>query len=129
MLSKRSIVKLLIVMPIVWLFLLSFMIFNENPFSFNIKEYENGKTHLETKSEHSEQTTTVSNDKYTSSLAILANVSAPGELGTPVHINVSALSAIERKKYDEGWNNHSFNKYASDMISVQRSLPDIRDPL
>ena len=129
MLSKRSIVKLLIVMPIVWLFLMSLMIFNENSFIINIKEYDHGKTQLETKSEYSSEQTTVSNDKYTSSLAKLANVSSPGELGTPVYINVSALSAIERKKYDEGWNNHSFNKYASDMISVQRSLPDIRDPL
>ncbi len=113
---------------------MSLMIFNENPSFFNIKENENLKTHLGIKFEHSSEQTTISNDKYTSlssssSLAILSNISAPGELGTPVHINVSALSTIERKKYIEGWNNHSFNKYASDMISVQRSLPDIRDPL
>ena len=136
---SASFVNLLIVIPIVWLFLTCLMLVNHNPFLFSMKEYENAKTRLEIKPEKSElfesylnkatiQTST-SNSKYTSSLAILKHNIAPGELGTPVHINESMLSEIERKKYDEGWSNHSFNRYASDMISVQRSLLDIRDPL
>ena len=47
-----------------------------------------------------------------------------GEGGSPVVINVSALSSEEKKRYDEGWAHNSFNQYASDMISVHRSLPD-----
>jgi len=53
---------------------------------------------------------------------------APGELGKPVLIDKDKLSPAERVKYDEGWKNNAFNQYASDMISLHRSLADIRDP-
>lgn len=29
---------------------------------------------------------------------------------------------------DQGWKDHAFNEYVSDLISVHRSLPDNRDP-
>ena len=50
---------------------------------------------------------------------------APGELGKPVKFDnpepeVKAL-------IDEGWKNNAFNQYASDVISLHRSLPDPRD--
>jgi hypothetical protein len=134
-----SFVNLLIVIPIVWLFLTCLMLVNHNPSTFNMKEYENAKSRLEFKPEKIEMfesylnkgtvQTSTSNNKHTSSLTILNHIIAPGEFGTPVHINVSMLNEIERKKFDEGWSNHSFNRYASDMISVRRSLLDIRDPL
>ena len=43
---------------------------------------------------------------------------------------LSVLSPVkeERKKYDEGWQNNAFNQYVSDMISLRRSLADLRDP-
>jgi hypothetical protein len=53
---------------------------------------------------------------------------APGELGKPVNIDKDKLSPEERKKYDDGWKNNAFNQYVSDMISIHRSLADIRDP-
>lgn len=56
------------------------------------------------------------------------NPNAPGELGKPVHIDKNKLSPEERVKYDEGWKNNAFNQYVSDMISIHRSLADIRDP-
>ena len=45
-----------------------------------------------------------------------------------MHIHKEKLSPEERKKYDIGWKNNAFNNYASDMISIHRSLADIRDP-
>lgn len=33
------------------------------------------------------------------------------------------LAAEERKKYDDGFQNNAFNQYASDLISVHRTLP------
>jgi hypothetical protein len=56
------------------------------------------------------------------------NPNAPGELGKPVIIDKDKLSPAERVKYDNGWTNNAFNAYASDMISIHRSLADIRDP-
>ncbi|RUS86465.1 hypothetical protein EGW08_005780 [Elysia chlorotica] len=52
---------------------------------------------------------------------------APGENGRAVSITKEKLSEEERKKYDEGWKNNAYNQYASDMISLHRSLPDTRD--
>lgn len=56
------------------------------------------------------------------------NLSGPGEMGTAVRIKKSALSDIERHKYEAGWKNHAFNEYVSEMISLRRSLADARDP-
>ena len=48
-------------------------------------------------------------------------------MGIPVVIDRSQLNESEQAKYDKGWKDNSFNQYASDMISVRRSLPDVRD--
>lgn len=53
---------------------------------------------------------------------------APGERGTAVHVNISALSTEDRLQYKEMETRHGFNEYASNMISVHRSLPDARNP-
>ncbi|XP_046349821.1 polypeptide N-acetylgalactosaminyltransferase 5-like isoform X1 [Haliotis rufescens] len=55
------------------------------------------------------------------------NPSDPGEQGKPVAINKDNLSPADRKKYDDGWQKNAYNQYASDMISLHRSLPDVRD--
>lgn len=55
-------------------------------------------------------------------------VGDPGEMGNAVKIDKEKLSKEERKKYDDGWKNNAFNQYVSDMISLRRSLADIRDP-
>jgi polypeptide N-acetylgalactosaminyltransferase len=49
--------------------------------------------------------------------------SQAGELGKSVKIEKTKLSPEERKKYDEGFQKNAFNQYASDMISIHRSLP------
>ncbi|KAL7673840.1 hypothetical protein ACOME3_000120 [Neoechinorhynchus agilis] len=52
----------------------------------------------------------------------------PGEMGKPVVVDVDHLSPEEKVRYDLGWKNHAFNEYASSMMSLHRSLPDMRDP-
>lgn len=51
---------------------------------------------------------------------------AYGEMGKPVVLPAN-LTADIKKLVDEGWKNNAFNQYASDLISVHRSLPDPRD--
>ncbi|XP_033762781.1 polypeptide N-acetylgalactosaminyltransferase 5-like [Pecten maximus] len=54
--------------------------------------------------------------------------SGPGELGEAVNIDAKSLSPEEKKIYNRGWKNNAFNEYVSDMISLDRSLNDTRDP-
>jgi hypothetical protein len=49
-----------------------------------------------------------------------------GENGEAVNIDKEKLSPEERAKFDVGWKNNEFNEYASNMISLHRSLPDVR---
>ena len=49
-----------------------------------------------------------------------------GEMGRPVVIKEAELSPEEKAKYKEGWDKYQFNEYASNKISVHRSLPDQR---
>jgi hypothetical protein len=57
-----------------------------------------------------------------------SNYEGAGELGKPVNIDKDKLSPEERKKFDIGWKDHAFNTYVSDMISIHRTLADVRDP-
>lgn len=50
-----------------------------------------------------------------------------GENGRPVVIPKNVSSAIQ-KLIDNGWSDNAFNQYASDLMSLHRSLPDVRDP-
>lgn len=52
---------------------------------------------------------------------------APGELGRPVVLPTN-MSSEMKKAVDDGWLKNAFNQYASDLISIHRSLPDPRDP-
>ena len=54
-------------------------------------------------------------------------VVSPGEQGKAVKIDKDALSKEDRKTFDLGWQRNAFNQYASDMIALHRTLPDIRD--
>lgn len=51
----------------------------------------------------------------------------PGELGKAVHLPKNLSTSIQ-KVVDQGWSDNAFNQYVSDMISISRSLPDVRDP-
>jgi len=50
----------------------------------------------------------------------------PGELGRPVVLK--NLTKEQQQLVNVGWENNAFNQYVSDIISINRSLPDVRDP-
>jgi polypeptide N-acetylgalactosaminyltransferase len=51
------------------------------------------------------------------------DTSQAGELGKAVKVDKTKLTPEEKKKYDEGFQKNAFNQYASDMISIHRTLP------
>ncbi|XP_052245473.1 polypeptide N-acetylgalactosaminyltransferase 5-like isoform X2 [Dreissena polymorpha] len=51
----------------------------------------------------------------------------PGEGGKPVYIDKEKLTKEQRDDFDKGYQDNAFNRYASDMISLHRSLPDLRE--
>lgn len=74
----------------------------------------------ELRNEQSVDTTKLRTEVITSSSPNL-----PGEMGKAVTVPAN-LSYADKKLIDEGWKNNNFNEYISDLISVQRSLPDHR---
>lgn len=56
------------------------------------------------------------------------DLNGPGEMGKPFEVDKEKLTPEERRKYEEGFQKNAFNGYVSDLISVHRSLPDVRDP-
>ncbi|XP_041367907.1 polypeptide N-acetylgalactosaminyltransferase 5-like [Gigantopelta aegis] len=55
------------------------------------------------------------------------DVNYPGKNGTAVVIERQRLSQADRAAYDNGFSLHSFNQFVSDMIPVDRSVPDDRE--
>ncbi|XP_054162032.1 putative polypeptide N-acetylgalactosaminyltransferase 9 [Oppia nitens] len=49
-----------------------------------------------------------------------------GEMGKPVLL--TNVSQEIQRKIDKGWESNAFNQYISDLISIDRKLPDVRDP-
>ncbi|KIH54199.1 hypothetical protein ANCDUO_15655 [Ancylostoma duodenale] len=50
-----------------------------------------------------------------------------GEKGRAVNIDEDRLSPDQKKLYDLGFQTYAFNQYASDLISIHRTLPDVVD--
>ncbi|XP_030388357.1 putative polypeptide N-acetylgalactosaminyltransferase 9 [Scaptodrosophila lebanonensis] len=50
----------------------------------------------------------------------------PGEMGKPVKLPKDMPPEM-KKAVEDGWTKNAFNQYASDLMSVHRSLPDPRD--
>ncbi|XP_022238622.1 putative polypeptide N-acetylgalactosaminyltransferase 9 isoform X2 [Limulus polyphemus] len=48
-----------------------------------------------------------------------------GEMGKPVRL--ANLTQIQQALVKDGWDKNAFNQYVSDLISLHRSLPDVRD--
>jgi len=51
----------------------------------------------------------------------------PGEMGKPFKVDKEKVDNETRAKIDKGWLNNAYNEYVSDLISVHRTLPDLRD--
>ncbi|KAK6166950.1 hypothetical protein SNE40_023544 [Patella caerulea] len=70
-----------------------------------------------------------SQDTGTNMVAGLASdkKQAFGEMGQPVNINVDKLNQTERERYQALFKRNYFNEYASEKISLHRTLPDKRD--
>lgn len=66
-------------------------------------------------------------DDWKPSTKTIKDSKAPGELGGPYIFNKSQLTSEEKLEYETGWKKNNFNEFASNRISLQRSLKDPRD--
>jgi polypeptide N-acetylgalactosaminyltransferase len=133
---KISLLKLLIAIPILWI--LAMMIgLNDNESSKTAPTEQINRGMLVKREDHDhrkEEKIKTEEQQLQQEGPSQVNAprnqdpNAPGELGKPVVIDKEKLSPEERKKYDDGWKNNAFNQYVSDMVSIHRSLADIRDP-
>jgi len=51
-----------------------------------------------------------------------------GRNGTAVVVNADQLSGEALAAMEDGWNKYGHNEYVNRMISLHRTLPDVRDP-
>ena len=51
-----------------------------------------------------------------------------GDNGSAVVLNTDQLSAEAKTAIEDGWNKYGHNEYVNHMISLRRTLPDVRDP-
>ena len=51
-----------------------------------------------------------------------------GALAKGMKIDENNISKDEKKKFDDGWTKYAFNNYASSLIPMNRTIPDIRLP-
>lgn len=58
----------------------------------------------------------------------MPSIPEAGEMGKPVILEKEKMSPEVQQLIDKGWEDNAFNQFVSDMISVSRSLPDVRDP-
>jgi len=56
------------------------------------------------------------------------NIKKYGANGQATNIDDKKLSKEEKAKFDEGWTKYAFNNYISNLLPLNRSLPDIRIP-
>ena len=50
----------------------------------------------------------------------------PGEMGIGLNLNKKLMNPSETRKREEMYKNHAFEEYVSELISLNRSLPDFR---
>ena len=48
-------------------------------------------------------------------------------MGKAVIIDSHKLTEEQKLDFDTGWRDYAFNRYVSDMISLHRELPDVRN--
>lgn len=51
----------------------------------------------------------------------------PGEMGKPFKVDREKQDNKTKGIIDRGWQNNAYNEYVSSLISLHRSLPDLRD--
>ncbi|CAD5221875.1 unnamed protein product [Bursaphelenchus xylophilus] len=148
---RRSlVVKLLLLVPLVWLGALIYFNVTDKPTDYQaephvapkVRELQGFGPPMEVPKPHeeSEKEEDNSNDKIpvlqkpnkklfdqNSPIYKKGDPTQAGELGKAVKVNKNELTVDERKQYDEGYKNNAFNQYASDMISIHRSLPPAAD--
>jgi len=148
---RANIIKLLILLPIVWILSVAIQYSSEvkqdrqeapatetEPIVEVIETNHRGpkvgkvdaneRTSIEKENGESENNRPVEPHKEEDPHVIVPPIdpNAPGEMGKPVRIENPDPET--KKKIDKGWKDNAYNQYISDMISLHRSLPDQRDP-
>ncbi|KAK6165740.1 hypothetical protein SNE40_022605 [Patella caerulea] len=90
--------------------------------SKGLSELNNIKGYSKIKSHHR----STGDSTYSTFVLKERDLNGPGEMGKAVVIDEKNLTTDQKMLWKAGWDKNAFNQYVSDMISVERSLPDYR---
>ncbi|KAL4707826.1 hypothetical protein ACJJTC_001772 [Scirpophaga incertulas] len=135
-----KVLKLLVLLVIIWIMSLFIVIRDRRSISSDSEIYERALRNLRKNSLHSEYTlndsrfrvwqllepTNISLDIDNRMSMIKSYDIPPGVNGKPVLLN-SRIKQSVKQLVRKGWTTHAFNEFVSDLIPLNRSLPDVRD--
>ncbi|XP_035225344.1 putative polypeptide N-acetylgalactosaminyltransferase 9, partial [Stegodyphus dumicola] len=136
---KSLLIKVLLIVPATWLVVTMLMTYSEklrlekedntdvvnhvdlNNNGANVEKYEGRKPRQSLEDNKVQEP---NQDPQLGFLAPPQDPDGPGELGKPVKL--TNLTEEQKLLVKQGWEKNAFNQYVSDLISLHRSLPDVR---
>ncbi len=126
-LRRRSLLRILIIFSMSYIFYLSLATFGKidssvNNEDLNPQQQEQGPNQIQSDKLDQIRKIIDLQDNWKDYEKIKSN----GAQAKGLNINEKTLNVEEKQKYDDGWAKYAFNNYASTLIPVNRSIPDIR---
>ena len=114
---KRKLIKFLIIFPI--LYFIYFLLYVSTS-ATNYNEQENDSIN--------HKRVVKNDDLIDANFINYESIKDNGKLGKALKIDDETLDASNKKLISEGWDKNAFNLYVSDLIPINRTLPDVRLP-
>ena len=135
LIRKTSLIKVLVILFTIWLtfLLLVYIDSKSNPLKDNLSVFNlaplvapqvaisNRRNRGSSLANHR-----LDSDDWRNKAVLAAPKISYGDMGKPVVLPTN-LSIDIKALVDDGWEKNAFNQYVSDLISINRSLPDPRD--
>lgn len=129
-LRRRNLLRIMIIFSMSYIFYLSLATFGTIDSTVNSEDSNSQQ-------QQAQEPNQIQTDKFEQIRQIIdlqdnwkdyEKIKSNGAQAKGLNIDEKSLNAEEKQKYNDGWAKYAFNNYASTLIPVNRSIPDIRLP-